>query len=194
MEQTTSAGPRAAVQLAALAAALGAVLHVLKGVLLIADVTDLGVVPLMGLLFSAGLLGYGRVLARTALVRTAAGVAAFALLCSAAGCAYRLWGWAPELTGAPAGVTVAYVGLTFGIFVSLLLFGVAAARTPDWRAPWRYVPLVAAVAWFPLEGLTAVLPDGWGLVGAGLGWLAAAAALAVAGREGWSDGRRRLVS
>jgi hypothetical protein len=69
---------------------------------------------------------------------------------------------------------IAYGGGTLAIFVGLLLLGIAWAREQSIPLPWRLVPLGVGILWFPLEGLTVVLPDGWGLVLAGLSWVVAA--------------------
>ncbi len=84
---------------------------------------------------------------------------------------------APEDLGAPLGVSFAYLVGTFGIQMGLLHLGVATHRAASLPSGWRTTPLIAGIVWFPLEVLTVVLPDGWGLLAAGLAWMAAALCL-----------------
>lgn len=79
-------------------------------------------------------------------------------------------------------VGTAYFTLTFGILVGLLLLGWAVSREGSLPGVWRWVPLVVGLVWFPLEALTAVLPDGWGLLLAGASWTTAGYALWQAGQ------------
>ena len=88
--------------------------------------------------------------------------------------------WQPEDPADPVVADIAYGGGTLALFVGLLLLGIAWAREQSAPPPWRLVPLGVGILWFPLEGLTVVLPDGWGLVLAGLSWVVAALAPALA--------------
>ncbi|MEO6295129.1 MAG: hypothetical protein ABIP01_05085 [Candidatus Limnocylindria bacterium] len=143
--------------------------------MLIGGGPDLSLVPAFMVLFATGISGfYIRLGGRSRQLGMGglafAGVAALAGLVALGYQAQRV---APEDLDAPFGVTIAYVLGTFGILAALLLFGLATHRAAMLPRGWRAVPLIAGVIWFPLEGLTAVLPDGWGLFADGLAWLAA---------------------
>ncbi len=153
----------------------GGLLHSLKGLVLLLGGPDLSLVPAMLLLFGLGMVALHRRVspgsgwARTGLVM-AWGTAAFgvaSLVCQFAG-------WQPEDPSDPVVADIAYDGGTLTILVGLILLGVAWARDPTIPTPWRLVPLIVGIVWFPLEALTAVLPDGWGLLLAGLTWVVAA--------------------
>lgn len=166
----------ALVQVLGVAALVGAVLHAAKGAVLVVGGPDLSLVPTFTFLFATGISGFylrlgggQRGLGIAGL--TAAGAASIGGL---AGLVYQAQGVAPEDLGAPLGVSIAYLVGTFGILVGLLLLGVATHRAASLPSGWRTTPLIAGIVWFPLEGLTVVLPDGWGLLAAGLAWMAAA--------------------
>lgn len=160
----------------ALCAALGGLLHAVKGAVLLAGGPDLSLVPAMTLLFSIGLLGLFRP-SSGALGVAGAVMATVGVLTAVAALGYQLAGIAPEEPGAPLGVRSAYAGTTLAILLGLLLLGIAEWRARGTPMPWRAVPLVVGVVWFPLEALTAVAPDGVGLLLAGLAWLAIAPAV-----------------
>ena len=153
----------------------GGFLHSLKGLVLLLGGPDLSLVPTMLLLFGLGMVALQRRVgpdsgwARTGLVLAWA-AAAFGL----ASLACQFAGWQPEDPSDPVVADLAYSGGTLSILVGLILLGVAWAREPSIPRPWRRVPLIVGILWFPLEALTAVLPDGWGLLLAGLTWIAAA--------------------
>ena len=130
----------------------------------------------MTLLFAVGMLGLR--VRDSRLSHVAAGCALLAAAAALASLAYQAAGHAPEDADAPVGVDVAYAAATFGILVALLLFGVAFRRARALRGTWSSVPLVCAIVWFPLEGLAAVLPDGWGLLAGGVAWLAVVVVIA----------------
>ena len=175
-----SAADRATIPLV-VAGVVGGFLHFLKGVVLVGGGPDLSLVPAMLLLFGVGLFafsrrvspndGWARAGAITAWVAAAFGVASV-------GCQFA--DWQPEDPADPVMADIAYGGGTLAIFVGLLLFGIAWAREQTIPLPWRLVPLAVGIVWFPLEGLTLFLPDGWGLVLAGLSWVVAALTPALA--------------
>lgn len=159
------------------AGVVGGFLHVLKGVVLFGGGPDLSLVPAMLLLFGLGLVSLHRRVSSTgrwARVGLVVAWAAAAFGLASVGC--QLAGWQPEDPADPVVADVAYGGGTFAIFVALLLLGTAWARDHTIALPWRLVPLAAGILWMPLESLTAVLPDGWGLMLAGLAWVFAALA------------------
>lgn len=151
----------------------GGLLHAIKGAVLIGGGPDLSLVPAMITLFGAGLFVFALLLPRRgrATKPVAAALAALAAVAGVVSLIYQVGGTAPEEPSAPAGVKIAYAAGTFGILVTLLMLGVTTARERALPGAWRHVPLVIAVIWFPLEALTAVLPDGWGLLLAGLSWI-----------------------
>lgn len=155
----------------AVCALLGGLLHAGKGAVLLAGGPDLSLVPTMTLLFSIGLFGLLRP-SEGALGVGGAVMAAVGVAAAVAALGYQLAGIAPEDAGSPLGVRLAYAGATIAILLGLLLLGIAAWRDRATPLPWRAVPLVVGVAWFPLEALTAVAPDGVGLLLAGLAWMA----------------------
>lgn len=182
-----SRSPALALRVLAVAAGLGAALHMVKGSVLLVGGADLSVVPAMSLLFGIG--SFGLHVSRSRLSEAAAAIMSIAIAASLATIGYQLAGHAPEDAGAPVGVDVAYALATLGILLGLLLFASAFRRSRVLEAPWRAIPLVAAIVWFPLEALTAVLPDGWGLLCAGGAWMAVAVAIWLrAGRP--SSGRQ----
>lgn len=153
-----------------LCASLGGLLHAIKGAVLLAAGPDLSLVPVMTLLFSAGLFGLfkrsdGR-LGIAGLLMAGVGVVA-----AVGAVAYQLVDIAPEQPGSPLGVRLAYAGTTVAIFVSLLMLGIARWRDRRTPMPWRAVPLTVGIVWFPLEALSAVTPDGVGLLLAGMTWV-----------------------
>ncbi len=154
----------------------GGLLHTAKGAVLLAGGPDLPVVPAMLLLFSVGLLGlHARahgplVIPGVVLVLAAAIAAGVALI-------YQFAGIVPEDAGDSSGVRIAYAAATAGILFGLGMLGLAARHETAIGSLWRWLPLAMAVAWFPLEGLTAVTPDGLGLLLAGLAWTAVAVAI-----------------
>ena len=162
--------------LLALCAALGGLLHAVKGAVLLAGGPDLSLVPTMTLLFSVGLLGLFRP-SGGALGVAGALLAAVGAVTAVAALGYQLAGIAPEEPGSPLGVRLAYAGATVAILLGLLLLGIAEWRGRATPMPWRAVPLAVGVAWFPLEALTAVAPDGVGLLLAGLAWTGVGAAI-----------------
>ncbi len=163
------------------AGVVGGFLHFLKGLVLVWGGPDLSLVPTMLLLFGLGLVALHRRASPTdgwdragfvlAWVAAAFGVASLAC---------QLAGWQPEDPADPVIADLAYAGGTLAIFVGLLLLGIAWARDRTIPLPWRLVPLAVGIVWFPLEALTVVLPDGWGLMLAGLAWIVAALTPAVA--------------
>jgi len=154
---------------------VGGCLHTLKGAVLLLSGPDLSLVPAMLLFFGVGMISLHRSLtrrgglARTGLI-VAWAAAAFGLL--SLGCQVR--GWQPEDPADPVIADLVYGGGTLAILVGLLLLGLAWLKDDSIPHPWRLVPLLVAVVWFPLEALTAVLPDGWGLLLAGVSWIVAA--------------------
>ena len=177
----TAAGP--AVALVA-AGVLGGLLHALKGAVLVSGGPDLSLVPAMLLLFSLGMLALHQVVAgrgRWARVGSAAAWAGVAFGVASLAC--QAVGWQPEDAADPVVADVAYAGGTLSILIGLLALGVAWAQEWSILSPWRWVPLVVAVIWFPLEGLTALTPEGWGMLLAGIAWVAAAVAPALARRS-----------
>lgn len=165
-----------------LCAALGGLLHAIKGAVLLAAGPDLSLVPVMTLLFSAGLVGLfkrsdGR-LGIAGLLMAGLGVVA-----AVAAVAYQLVDIAPEDPGSPLGVRLAYAVTTAAILVGLLLLGIARWRDRRTPMPWRAVPLTVGIVWFPLEALTAVTPDGVGLLLAGMTWVLVGVAIWVLGRR-----------
>jgi hypothetical protein len=158
--------------LAAFAATTGGVLHALKGVFLLTTGDDLSFVPAMVTLFALGLIGLSLLLQRRSIWQRIGLGASIASV--AAGCAslvYLARGVAPEDFGSPTGVQIAYATGTFGILIALFTLGVEFYKSAALEQPWRPVPLVVGIVWFLLEGLTVVLPDGWGLLLAGLSWI-----------------------
>ena len=153
----------------ALCAALGGLLHAVKGAVLLGGGPDLSLVPAMTLLFSIGLFGLFRP-SEGALGVAGAVMAAVGVGTAVAALGYQLAGIAPEDPGSPLGVRLSYAGTTIAILLGLLLLGTAEWRERATPLPWRAVPLVVGVVWFPLEALTAITPDGVGLLLAGLAW------------------------
>jgi hypothetical protein len=170
------------------AGVLGGMAHAGKGAVLLLTGRDLSLVPVMLVLFALGMLALYKLvatpgaLARAGLGCTVAAVAAGVL---AVGC--QVLGWQPEDPRDPVIADLAYGTGTIAILLGLLLLGVALHRECRLPAGWRSVPLLAAVVWFPLEGLTAVWPDGWGLLLAGLAWAAAAAVVFVSAQGAASE-------
>ena len=164
-----------------LCAALGGLLHAIKGAVLLGAGPDLSLVPTMTLLFSAGLFGLFRRsdggLGVVGLFMAAVGVVA-----AIAAVAYQLVDIAPQDPGSPLGVRLAYAGTTLATLVSLLLLGVARWRDRRTPLPWRAVPLIVGVVWFPLEALAVVTPDGSGLLLAGMAWVLVGVTVWVLGR------------
>ena len=164
-----------------LCAALGGLLHAIKGAVLLAAGPDLSLVPTMTLLFSIGLFGLfersdGRLGIAGVLMATVGVVAAVAAV------AYQVVDIAPEDPGSSLGVRLAYAGTTVAILVSLLLLGTSRWRDGRTPMPWRAVPLIVGIVWFPLEALTAVAADGVGLMLAGVAWVLVGVAVWVLGR------------
>jgi hypothetical protein len=164
-----------------LCAVLGGLLHAIKGAVLLGAGSDLSLVPAMTLLFSAGLFGLFR---RSDGRLGGAGIlmAAVGVVAAIAAVAYQLVAIAPEDLGSPLGVRLAYAGTTVAIVLSLLLLGVARWRDRRTPMPWRTVPLIVGVVWFPLEALAAVAPDGIGLLLAGMAWVLVGVTVWVLGR------------
>lgn len=153
-----------------LCAILGGLLHAIKGAVLLGAGPDLSLVPTMTLLFSVGLFGLftrsqGRLGVAGIFMASVGVVAAIAAL------AFQFGGIAPEDPDSPLGVRLAYGGTTVAILISLLLLGVACWRDRRSPMPWRVVPLIVGVSWFPLEALVSVAPDGLGLLLAGMAWM-----------------------
>lgn len=165
--------PRVIKAAAVTATALGALLHATKGAVLLINGADLSLVPTMVTLFALGMTGFafllltGRRSIAAVIALVASGVTVVAGVMSLL---YQIASIAPEDAGSPTGVKLAYALGTFGIFVGLVALAISAWRRPSLSRIHRIALLVAAVAWFPLEGLTAVLADGWGLLLAGLVW------------------------
>lgn len=158
-------------------AALGALLHVIKGVVLLAGGPDLPVAPAMLLAFSVGLLGLTD-RARGPLGALGAMAASAAALASALALLYQLQGIVPEASDAPNGVRTAYAVATAGVLFGLGLLALAARRDTRVRSPWRWLPLPLAVVWLPLEGgLSALGSSGLGTLLGGLAWLAVAVSI-----------------
>lgn len=187
--------PRLGVGFAAMAALAGALLHASKGAVLLISRADLSLVPSMITLFALGLVGFGVSLgARGGSARRIAIAASLiAVIAGVVSLAYQAGGIAPEHTDAPAGVAVAYGAGTLGVFIALIALGVGVLREATLPMPWRVVPLVVGIVWFPLEGLTAVLPDGWGLPLAGVSWMPIAYCIWLARRAWLQDPERRAV-
>ena len=102
---------------------------------------------------------------------------AIATLGAAVATVYKLYGTAPEQAGSPTAVRVAYAAATLGILAGFLLVAVACWHGHVGPCAWRLVLLGCAIAWMPLEALTAVAPDGVGLLLAGSTWVLAGVAL-----------------
>ena len=158
-----------------LAGVVGGFLHSLKGLVLLFGGPDLSLVPAMLLLFGLGMVALRRSVSRNdGWARTGLTLSWLAAAFGVASLGCQLAGWQPEDPSDPVIADVAYSGGTLSILVGLLVLGVAWARDPTIPQPWRLVPLLVGIVWFPLEALTAVLPDGWGLLLAGLSWIVAA--------------------
>jgi hypothetical protein len=157
--------------LAALAATAGGVLHALKGVVLLTSGEDPSYVPAMVILFALGLVGMSLLLRRSIWQRIGLVTSIVSVVAGCASLVYLIQGIAPEDFGSPTGVQIAYAAGTFGILIALLALAIEFYKSVALDPPWRAVPLVAGIIWFPFEGLTEVLPDGWGLLLAGLSWI-----------------------
>lgn len=167
-----------------IAGVVGGFLHFLKGLVLVWGGPDLSLVPTMLLLFGLGLVAlYRRASRADGWARAGFVMAWVAAAFGVVSVACQLVGWQPEDPVDPVMADLAYGGGTFAIFVGLLLLGIAWARDDTIALPWRLMPLAVGIVWFPLEALTAVLPDGWGLMLAGLAWIAAALTPALATDE-----------
>lgn len=157
------------------AGVIGGFLHFLKGGVLLAGGPDLSLVPAMLLFFGLGMVALGQtVTARDGWARAGSALAWAAAAFGIASLGCQLAGWQPEDPADPVVADIAYAGGTLAIFAGLILLGVAWARDHTIALPWRLAPLAVGIVWFPLEALTAVLPDGWGLMLAGLTWIVAA--------------------
>ena len=125
-------------------------------------------------LFATGMVGLALLLLherRSVPARVGLIASALAIAGGVVSIGYQFAGMAPEFTDSPAGVKVAYAVGTFAIVIGLLALAVAAWRSESLDKGPKTALVVAAVVWFPFEGLTEVLPDGWGLLFAGLAWL-----------------------
>jgi hypothetical protein len=71
---------------------------------------------------------------------------------------------APGEPDAPILLKITYMVAFVGIIIGLLALGIAALRSEVLSPPWRAVPWVVEVFWFPLKGIGFVISDGVGLI------------------------------
>ncbi len=83
----------------------------------------------------------------------------------------QVLGLTPARAPLPPLFQVTYMAAFLGILIGLLALGIAALRAEVLSPPWRAVPLVVGVPWFPLQGIGFVISDGVGLILGGLAWV-----------------------
>ncbi len=156
------------------AALLGGLFLVVKGVVIILSDADPSFVPPATLLFAFGMVGlHARLEGRGGLLGTIGVILVWVAVVASA---VNLIGLAlpvpaPGSPGAPALLEITYVLAFLGILVGLLLLGIAALRAETLPPRWRVVPLIVGILWFPLQGIGFVISDGVGLMLGGLAWM-----------------------
>src|ERR687894_1425616 len=155
-----------------MAAILGGVLLVAKGLaILLSDPAPSFLHPAT-LLFAFGMVGlHARLEGRGGLLGAVGVFLAWVVIGASAvsliGLALSVP--APGDPAAPTLLRITYMAAFLGILVGLLALGVAALRARTMPAPWHVAPLAVGVLWFPLQGIGFAISDG-GLVLGGLAW------------------------
>lgn len=150
---TTTSGLRSEPMKAAGAlVALGALMLVVKGLLLMITDNDRSLVPWFASLSGAGLAVAGwwhwrsverfRAASLVATILALVGVAA-----AVVSVGYLVTGTIPETDGAPAAVGASYAVAAAGAFLGLLMLGIVVARNRSLVGWWRWFP----IALFPLQ-------------------------------------------
>jgi hypothetical protein len=156
------------------AALLGGLFLVVKGVVIILSDADPSFVPPATFLFALGMVGLHSLLqGRGGLLGTIGVILAWVAVVASA---VNLIGLAlpvprPGSPGAPALLEITYMVAFLGILIGLLLLGIAALRAETLPPRWRVVPLIVGILWFPLQGIGFVVSDGVGLILGGLAWM-----------------------
>ena len=155
-----------------LAAMLGGVLLVVKGVAILASGADPSLVPPATLLFAFGMVGlHARLGGRGGLLGTVGLVLAWvAIGASAVNLIAQVLGLTPARAPLPTLFQVTYMLAFLAILVGLLALGIAAFRAEALSPPWRAVPLAVGVLWFPLQAVGLVAPDGVEIILSALAW------------------------
>lgn len=157
-----------------IAALLGGLFLVAKGVVIILSDADPSFVPPATFLFALGMVGLharlegrGGVLGRIGVVL--AWVAVAASVVNLVGLVLPIP--TPGDPDSPALLEITYMVAFLGILVGLLLLGIAALRAEVLPPRWNAVPLAVGISWFPLQGIGFVISDGVGLILGGLAWI-----------------------
>jgi hypothetical protein len=156
------------------AALLGGVLLVLKGVVIILSEADPSFVPPATFLFALGMVGlHARLEGRGGVL---GGIGVFLAWVAVAASVVNLIGLAlsippPEDPDTPTLLEITYMMAFLGILVGLLLLGIAVLRARVMPPRWNAVPLAVGISWFPLQGIGFVFSDGVGLILGGFTWM-----------------------
>ena len=172
-------------RLAGVLVAVGALMMLAKGVLLIATDNDRSLVPWFGLFtalgFTAAAIALWRSTTRLRWLSVVGG--AFALvgvIGSLVAIIYLVTGTIPESENAPAAVGASYIALSAGSFLALLALGIVIAANRSLAGRWRWLPLGLLAAQFPIfiiagavgESIgSETVTDGLGLALTGAAWI-----------------------
>ncbi len=152
---------------AAVLVALGALMMLAKGVLLIVTDNDRSLVPWAGFFWNAGLATGAVALWRTVrrlrwLAAVGGTLAAVGFVGSLVAVGYLVTGTIPETDDAPAAVGASYAVLAAGTFLSLLAIGIVIARNRSLAGRWRWLPLGLLAAQFPIFIVGGAIGEGIG--------------------------------
>ena len=172
-------------RLAGVLVALGALMMLAKGLLLIATDNDRSLVPWFGLFTALGFIAAAIALWRSAirlrwLSAVGGALALVGVVASLVAIIYLVTGTIPESDNAPSAVGASYIALSAGGFLALLALGIVIATNRSLAGQWRWVPLGLLAVQFPIFIIAGAvgdtigsesLTDGLGLALTGAAWM-----------------------
>ena len=172
-------------RLAGVLVALGALMMLAKGLLLITTGNDRSLVPWFGLFTALGFVAAAIALWRSAtrlrwLSAVGGALALVGVVASLVAIIYLATGTIPESDSAPAAVGASYAVLSAGGFLALLALGVVIAANRSLAGRWRWLPLGLLAVQFPIFIIAGAVgdtigsesvTDGLGLALTGAAWI-----------------------
>jgi hypothetical protein len=182
---TDAGSEQTLMSLAGVLVAVGALMMLAKGVLLIATENDRSLVPWFGLFtalgFTVAAVALWRSATRLRWLTAVGGMLALAgVVASSVAIIYLVTGTIPESEDAPGAVGGSYIALSAGAFLALLALGIVMAANRSLAGRWRWLPLGVLAAQFPIFIVAGAIgdtigsetvTDGLGLALTGAAWI-----------------------